>query len=361
MRIIGKQSIGLCSTLFLAVIGLAACTGGGIKETFTLAWSDTKGGVHVQYSEDGVAWKDAVFPSTFKTVVGVGVAADPVGVEYLLIGQAPNGDRIGVFSLGPDGYIIRPPDVLANNSVGLMDTGPAMASSSLERWYLAYRSGKNVKVAYLERVSEDKLGSVKWKNTWKDETPMLNVNNTAVQGWPSLSIKGTRVVVSWFRQPTGGTGELQMAIGDLQPSGSIKWLGGQVFPNSEPNVGGVELEHDLCNDGKHFILGVTREDVGVGATFKSYGLYLYKSVDGMKWTLEQYVGMKNPAVKESFHHASPLGISANSKGVIVVAESSGGVGRVWRFDKQWAKSSKKVFSGYPASNKHFSLISNVQP
>jgi hypothetical protein len=355
MTIIGKQSIGLGGVLFLAAIGLAACTGSGIKETFSLAWSDSKGGVHVQYSEDGAAWKNAAFPSTFKTVVGVGVAADPVGAEYLLIGQAQNGDRVGVFSLGPDGYMIRPPDVLANKSVGLMDTGPAMSSSSLERWYLAYRSVENVKVAYLERVGEGEVGSTKWKNTWKDETPLLNVNNTAVQGWPSLSIKGTRVVVSWFRKPAGGTGELQIAIGDLQPNGSIKWLGGQVFPNSEPNAGGVELEHDLCNDGQHFFLGVTRKDGG--AQVGQYGLYLYKSVDGMKWTLNQYVGMKTPTVKESFHNASPLGIAVNSKGVIVVAEYGGGVSRVWRFDKQWSKSSSKVFSGYPASNKRFSLIS----
>ena len=355
MRIIGKQSIGLGVTLLFAAIGLAAC--GGIKETFTLAWSDTKGGVHVQSSEDGATWKDAAFPSTFKTVVGVGVADDPSGAEYLVIGQAPNGDRVGVFGLGPDGWMIRPPDVLANKSVGLMDTGPAMASSSPERWYLAYRSGENAKVAYLERKGEGKVGSVKWKNTWKDETPLLNVNNTAVQGWPSISIKGTRVVVSWFRKPAGGAGELQMAIGDLQANGSIKWLGGQVFPNSEPNVGGVELEHDLCNDGKHFFLGVTRYDGA--ATLKHYGLYLYKSVDGMKWTRVQYVGMKTPTVKQSFHNNSPLSIAVNSKGVIVVAEYGGGVSRVWRFDKKWSKASTTVFSGYPASKKRFSLISNA--
>lgn len=356
MRIIEKQSIWRCVTLLFAVIGLTACNSGGIKETFTLAWSDTKGGVHVQYSEDGAAWKDAAFPSTLKTVVGVGVAADPSGTMYLVIGQTQNGDRVGVFGLGPDGWMIRPPDVLANKSVGLMETGAAIASSSPERWYIAYRSGKNAKVAYLERKGESKLGSVKWKNTWKDETPLLNVNNTDVQGWPSISIKGTRVVVSWFRKPAGGAGELQMAIGDLQGNGSIKWLGGQVFPNSEPNVGGVELEHDLCNDRKHFFLGVTRNEGG--APFNSYGLYLYKSVDGMKWTYVQYVGMKTPTVKQSFYHNSPLSIAVNSKGVIMVAENGNSQGRVWRFEKQWSKNSGSAFSGFTVFKpKHISLIS----
>ena len=349
MRIISKQSIWLGCVVLLAAIGLAACTGeGGIKETFTLAWSDTKGGVYVQYSGDGVTWKNAKFPSTFKTVVGVGMAADPVGAEYLLIGQAPKGDRVGVFGLGPDGWMIRPPDVLANKSVGLMDTGPAMASSSLERWYLAYRSGGNTKVAYLERK--------KGKNTWKDETPLLNVNNTAVQGWPSLSIKGTRIIVSWFRKPAGGAGELQTAIGDLQANGSIKWLGGQVFPNSEPNVGGVELEHDLCNDGKHFFLGVTREE-GIDR-LANYGLYLYKSVDGMKWTLHQSVGMKTPSVKQSFNKTAPLSIAVNSKGVIMVAENGNSQGRVWRFEKQWSMNSGSAFSGFSVFKpKRISLIS----
>ena len=346
---------------FLVVLVIISCIFmgcNGIKESFTLAWVEynTTRQLQVYYSYDGKTWNAAKLPAnlTSKVGFGPGATADPTGIMHLVCWQEPNGNLMGIFGLTETEYSITKPVTVISAQNFSMESGAAMASTSTERWYFAYRSGSNAALSYWERKSIPNTNN--FTDNWFNETPSQYVINANVPDRPSISIKGTRAIMTWYRNPEG-IGELQIAIGNVLENGRISWINGYKFTKNEPNAGELGKSHGLCNNGKEFFLCVLRKDLP-SSSIPTNTFYFYKSVDGMKWNFHTKVGINTPNCNISPTPNAPIGIAANSKGVLIVTQPTDfGFKKMWLFSNNtWSYNPSNIQKNYAYDKMHFSLI-----
>lgn len=348
MRTLGERIIWSSLVLVLA-LGTSAC--GAMRspnERFTLAWRDQGQAVQVRFSTDGTMWATATFPQV-NTAVGPGAAADPDGITFLVAAPTPGGTRLGVFGIGPDTYSSSV-DVLGSAALGPMDSAPSLAYAGGAKWLFAFREQSSAKVMSYDSGPK----------TWTDVTPTLNVSNTFVEGRPAIAVKGTRVVLTWFRNVPNAFTELQVAVGNVDSRGNVTWLGGFPFPNTASGFGGVLQRHGLAHDHTSFLLGALRPDSAPSGPLQTNTLFVYASTDGMSWSERTRLGAATPpnlSVRDA-----PLSIAAHSNGTIVVADNPNGGPRMFRFDgSAWSLLPSGAFTGSPEPLTDFALIGSGRP
>lgn len=345
----------------IAAATIASCAKDGKitpDETFSITWLDTQGVIQLRNSSDAASWSPVAFPKSVTSQHGPAINADPTGYMHLVATLDKQAKVAGIFGLGPISYQVAKPVTLAAPNQIKADSGFSLASTDTSHWYFAYRSEGSAKVSLLVRKTKDSVLT----NTWSDETPTLGVSNNYVEGNPAIAIRSNDVVVSWYRRPPGGIGELHLVVGTIETAGSINWLGSYVFPISEPGAGGVEAPHDLTSDGKHFFLGTIREDLPAAPPLKTHSLYIYSSSDGKKWSLKTMGGMKN---MQKSMHAFPenhLRIAINSKGILLAAQARTNEFRTFRFDGlNWKETSASFAGSYRPKGTQVSVAVTGEP
>lgn len=346
--------------IFMVVTLFAGCTGTqtkvGADESYSVAWVESSGSISLQNSKDGLTWTPVAFPQSIVSTTGPGITADTLDVIHFLATGDKTGHTVGQFGLGPTAYNIATPEILDKNTALAMQSAPALAPAGTNKWYVAFRQNKSVKMLLLNRTV--KVGTNQFDYKWTDTTPILSVNNTLVEGKPSIAVIGDKVLLSWYRASTPA--QLQMAVGTITISGTVAWKGGYVFPYTHTGAGGVELAHDLTQDGSQFVLGVVREDLPSSPPLKLYSLHTYGSKDGLQWQALSALGVKSSG--KSVHHASPLGMAVKSNGHMFVAQSAAGQLRAFFFNgSKWNDVSGNFSGVYPLKGAHIAVVNTGRP
>lgn len=347
--------------IIIAVAALVTgCTGTptkiGADESYTVAWAESSGSISLRNSKDGLTWTAVDFPQSILSTTGPGIAGDTYGIAHFLATGDKTGHTVGQFGLGPTAYNITTSEVLDKGTALAMQSAPALARPGTNKWYVAFRRNNSVKLFLLNRTV--KSGTSQFNYQWTDTTPVLSVNNTLVQGRPSIAVLGDKVLLSWYRASTPA--QLQMVVGTVTASGTVAWQGGYVFPYTHPGAGGVELAHDLSQDGSQFVLGVVREDLPASPPLKLYSLHTYGSKNGLQWKARPALGVKSSG--KSVHHASPLGLAVKSNGHMFVAQSAAGQLRAFFFNgSKWNEVSGSFSGVYPLKNAGIAVINSGRP
>jgi hypothetical protein len=346
--------------IFAVVALLAGCTGTqtkiGADESFSIAWAESSGSISLRNSKDGLTWTSVDFPQSILSTTGPGIAADTLDIVHFLATGDKTGHTVGQFGLGPTAYTIATPEILDKSTALAMQSAPALAPAGTNKWYVAFRQNNSVKLLLLTRTV--KVGTNQFDYKWTDTTPVLSVNNTLVQGKPSIAVIGDKVLLSWYRGSTPA--ELQMVVGTITTSGTVTWKGGYVFPYTHSSAGAVELAHDLTQDGSQFVLGVVREDLPASPPLKLYSLHTYGSKDGQQWQALSVLGSKSSA--KSVHQSNPLGLAVKSNGHMFVAQSAAGQLRAFFFNgSKWNDVSGSFSGVYPLKGTGIAVVNTGRP
>jgi hypothetical protein len=341
-------AIGCLLAIILTFAGCTTPVAHSANERFTLAWLDQNQMVRVRFSTDGRTWQDATFPQ-LSVNRGVGAAADPNGVLFLVAGAGFSAGDVGpaVWGVGPNNYSASVDHLPPLPTGNRMDSAPSLAYAGNSVWLFAFLDHSSAKVWAFNSGPR----------TWADVTPAIGVNNTSVSGRPSIVVKGNTAVLTWLRNP-GATSELQVVLGTLDGNGNVNWQGGSPFPNTENGFGSV-AQHALTQDQTSFLLGVVRPDNNPSGQIQTFTLFVYESTDGQHWNKRTQLGAANPpnASLRDF----PLTIAAHSDGTIVVAENIANH-RFFRFDGQaWSVITSGVFTGTPQDGKDLALVATGRP
>lgn len=268
--------LGLACVVSVGVLMILGCD--GVKQSYMLAFADSKSVIHVRWSEDGTHWKDGQF-LTQKTDVGTGAMSDPSGIMRMVLWTDAGKDVRLLWGLGPAIWDSSP-DPHSPQQVAL--SAPSAASSSDANIRLvAFRTQGDVVALRLFDISSRQFLSYSL-------APVGSAaKNDQVQERPALTVLGNKVVLAWER-----SGNLQFAAGTLSGT-SINWTNLYTFPLpqtvSGSSYGGISpYGPTLTHDGSRFYAGFARSTVrsSTSGTFLSRDdLFVYSSPDGVTWNL----------------------------------------------------------------------------
>lgn len=315
------------------------------NERFTLAWRDSGGALHVRFSADGSAWETADVPAVL-VEHGPGVAADPAGTTFLVASHAPTGPLQALWGVGTNNYA-RFAEIVAENERA--DGAVSVAHAKGSRWLFAFRRAGRARVLAYD-ASERR---------WSDATPASGVNNVAVQGRPSILVRGERVVLTWFRGQDP-IRELQVVLGDLDRAGAVTWRGAYVLGNREEGYGAPVAPHALAHDHAKFLLGVLRPDVDVSGELPAHTLFVYESEDGAEWRERTRFGVRTENGAPLAN--APVGLAAHSDGTILAVHNPDGGPRLLRYDgSAWSLLPAKPFTPRPRPRSEIALAASGRP
>lgn len=267
--------MAIIPTILLAFT-FSCCPPCKIQENFVLAYVNEANQIVVRSMEarTGTAWSDGKFPTDVQAGLGVGLAADTVGLIHIIFANEKVSANVKmVWGLGPavwDKSAVSTPAMIPVSSISAVSLGG-------DRWLVAYQqTGGTIFAGIYDSATRHFLGNI---------APMGPLNSH-IDGRPSVARSHNTVVITW-RHWNGEAFDLVAAAGKVQ-DGSVLFDAPRVVPTPRSGELGVGITGDpvvTTNLGAFYVLVVRRE-----IAHNSWRAQLIGSNDGVDWRLLTVAG-----------------------------------------------------------------------